>query len=190
MAITGSYTTSYGSTFANAYVDVFEGTLAKTDLYTISNFLGQAFFRIRIYEDITAYFSGKGPILPPETKLLDYKKQDIEDHLKWDGTTTVVAESSADELIVGDWIASNSDFQFFKITAIDGLNITIENPDTLTIPDSLGSYVSSCKSSGSNITYWRYFAKHILLKNGIEPIYQCEEYLMNEDSVFSGFSRV
>lgn len=190
MAITGSFNASYDKVYPNCYIDMQEGNLSKTRLYRMRNFLGQAVIIMDFYEDQTAYLSGKKTIDDPRTITIDFKKEDLIDKIKWDGTTTVVAETSAEELQVGDWIALNSNFNFFEISAIDGLSITISNPESLTIPDTSATYEQSCKSSGIYVDYWRYFAQHILAKAGIEPIYQCEEYVINELEEFSSFTRV
>lgn len=190
MAITGSFNSSYQINYPNAYIDIQHGDLSKTELYRMRNFLGQASFIMNFYENEAAYFSGKKKIDENRTILIDFKKEDLIDKLKWDGTTTVVAETTAEELQVGDWIALNSNFNFFEVSAIDGLNITILNPESLTIPNTAGLYEQSCKSSGTNVDYWKYFAQHILSKLGIEPVYQCEEYVMNELEEFSSFTRV
>lgn len=61
----------------------------------------------------------------------------------WDGTTTVVI-SGASSVAVGDWIGAPGDNeQLFQVSAVDpGVDITILNTQSLTIPTSTGDAIS------------------------------------------------
>lgn len=76
----------------------------------------------------------------------------------WNGTTTVVCSTTIQgEVKIGDWIKLDSDpggVQWFEVSAITGgVNITILNPDTLTIPTGSDGTSKTTKDPNSNGPY-------------------------------------
>ena len=64
----------------------------------------------------------------------------------WNSTTTITSIDTS-EVVVGEYIKLDSDAQWFEIAAIDtDVDITIVNPDGLTIP------TGATQSSNSNET--------------------------------------
>lgn len=70
----------------------------------------------------------------------------------WNGTTTVTATDTT-QVAVNDWVAADSDGQYFKITAeTPNVDVTIENPHGYTIPN-LGVTASSFVLAADELTY-------------------------------------
>lgn len=112
----------------------------------------------------------------------------LQDEYTWNGTTLVTASSEPGDLSVGEWIRHSMSEFYFEVTDIDGTNITVSNPDLLTIPNTLLSAKPAYKSTSP--LFSKYFGSNVLSQNNKENCYQAEEYLLNEDSSFSLFSRV
>lgn len=61
----------------------------------------------------------------------------------WDGTPVILSADTSD-VEVGEWMRFDTDNQWFKITVIDpNVSVTVENPDSLTIPSGTGASASS-----------------------------------------------
>lgn len=114
-------------------------------------------------------------------------KELLKNKYKWNGTTDIICEEDPKDLNVGDWISANGSCLYFEIYEITGSTIKILNPDLLTIPDSSGLFVLSNYSK--NPVFTKYFSKQQFGTNADTPIYQAEEYLLNEVSDFSSYIR-